>query len=132
MIWTPIVNEKLFVRPDEREEALEYDKYSIGIFKKKEDGKSELVGHAPQELSSLLYHFLKSNQKSFIRVTVLGKRKREIGLVVPVKYDCFTSDKRISSVLDEELKKRKIKYQTLEVHHQKKKVYRTFPVFEKE
>ena len=53
-IWTPIVNEKLFVRPDEREEALEYDKYSIGIFKKKEDGKSELVGHAPQELSSLI------------------------------------------------------------------------------
>ena len=36
-----------------------------------------------------------------------GKRKREIGLVIPVKYDCYTNDKRISSVLDEEIKKRK-------------------------
>ena len=119
---------RLFVKPDTREEALEYDKFSIGIFKKMEDGEIALVGHAPQELSSLLYHFLKSDQKNFIRVSVLGKRKREIGLVVPVKYDCFTSDKRTSIVLDEELMKRKNKYKTLEFYHQTKKVYRAFPV----
>ena len=86
-----------------------------------------LVGHAPLELSSLLYHFLNSDQKNFIRVTVTGKRKREIGLVVSAKYDCYTNEKRTSSVLDEGIKKRKTKYKTLEIQHQKKHVYRKFP-----
>ena len=64
---------------------MEYDKFSIGIFKEKENGERELVGHVPLELSSLLYHFLNSDSKNFILVTVIGKRKREIGLVVPGK-----------------------------------------------
>ena len=62
-----------------------------------------------------------------MHVTVTGKRKREIGLVVSAKDDCYTNDKRTSSVLDEEIKKRKAKYKTLEIHHQKKHVYRKFP-----
>ena len=107
---------------------MEYDKFSIGIFKEKENGESDLVGHAPLELSSLLYHFLNSDEKNFIRVTVTGKRKRKNGLVVPAKYNCYTNDKRTSSVLDEEIKKRKTKYKTLEIHNQKKHVYRKFPL----
>ena len=67
--WTHIKNETLFAKPYCRDEALEYDKFSIGIFKGRKMGEFELIGHAPLELSSLLHHFL--------------KRKREIGLVVP-------------------------------------------------
>ena len=39
------------------------------------------------------------------------------------------NDKQIACVLDEELKKRKDKFKTLEIYHQQKKVYRKFPVF---
>ena len=53
--WTPYVREELRVQHDEREEALEYDKRSMGIYKNidTEDSK-ELIGHAPIEISSLL------------------------------------------------------------------------------
>ena len=65
-----------------------------------EDGENKLVGHVPLELSSLLYYFLNADTDNFIQVTVIGKRKREIGLVVPVKFDCYTSSKKLSTVLD--------------------------------
>ena len=45
-----------------------------------------------------------SKRLNFIKVTVIGKRKREIGLVVPAQYDCYTKIKRISAVLDKDLK----------------------------
>ena len=35
----------------------------------------------------------------------------------------------MTCVLDEELKKPKNKFKTLEIHHQQKKVYQKFPVF---
>ena len=46
-----------------------------------------MVGHAPVELSSLLYHFLNADSKNAIKVSVIVKRKRDIGLVVPAKYE---------------------------------------------
>ena len=124
--WTPVFNEKLSAKPDSREEAREYDKFAIGIYKEIEDGENELVGHVPLELSSLLYHFLNADTFNFIKVIVIGKRKREIGLVVPAKFDCYTSNKKISTVLDEQLSKRKDKFKTLEVHHKKKKIIANF------
>ena len=70
-----------------------------------------------------------SKRLNFIKVTVIGKRKHEIGLVVPAQYDCYTKIKRISVVLDKDLRKRKEKYSTLELFHQNKNYYRKFPVF---
>lgn len=99
--WTPIISAKCFAKPDGRDEVLEYDKFAIGIYKENKDGKSELTGHAPMELSSLLYHFLNADLNNFISATVTGKRKYEIGVVVPAKNDCYTEVKRISFVLDE-------------------------------
>ena len=43
-----------------------------------------------------------SKRLNFIKVTVIGKRKHEIGLVVPAQYDCYTKIKRISAVLDKD------------------------------
>ena len=67
-IWTPFQNEQLFTKPDDREEALEYDKYSIGIFRLKNTEENELVGHVPVELSSLLYHFLNAESNNEIKL----------------------------------------------------------------
>ena len=66
-----------------------------------------LVGHALVEFSNLLYHFLQASAESCINVEVTGKRKREVGLVVPAKYNAFTRNKKIAKVLTAELAKRK-------------------------
>ena len=60
-----------------------------------------MVGHAPVEFSSLLYRFLQASGENCINVELIGKRKREVGLVVPTKYN--TRNKKIAMVLDEEL-----------------------------
>ena len=88
-----------------------------------------MVGHAPVEFSSLLYHFLQASAENCINVEVIGKRKREVGLVVPAKYNAFTRNKKITMVLDEEFAKRKKLYKyCLELKHQWKNIYRQFPV----
>ena len=129
-VWSPYIGETLIAHPDNREEAQEYDKYAIGIYKKNNDGSEELVGHAPIELSSLLYHFLQASAENCVNVEIIGKRKREVGLVVPAKYDALTKNKKISMVLEKELSKRKNMYKScLELKHQQKKIYRMFPVY---
>ena len=92
----------------------------MGIYKNidTEDSK-ELIGHAPIEISSLLHHFLNADATNVIKVTITGKRKREVGLVVPEKYD-YTRCKRTAKVLDEEIAKKKEKFVTLELWQQKK------------
>ena len=98
--------------------------------KKNNDGSKELVGHAPVEFSSLLYHFLQAIAENCINVEVIGKRKPEVGLAVPVKYSAFTRNKKIAMVLDKELAKRKNLYKScLELKHQRKNIYRMFPVY---
>ena len=64
-----------------------------------------MVGHAPVEFSSLLYCFLQASGENCIKVELIGERKREVGLVVPAKYN--TRNKMIAMVLDEELARRK-------------------------
>ena len=71
-----------------------------------------MVGHAPIEFSSLLYHFRQASAENCINVEVTGNRKREVGLVVPAKYNAFTKNKKIAMVLDEELAKRKKLYKS--------------------
>ena len=60
------MNEKLVGKEDERAEAKEYDEFAVGIFKPMEDNTLLLVGHAPIELSSLLFHFLKNNKDNVL------------------------------------------------------------------
>ena len=73
---------------------MEYDKYAVGIYIKKNDDWDELAVHASSEISSLLYHFLWASDDNYVVVEILGKRKLEVRLVVPAK------------VLDAELSKR--------------------------
>ena len=53
-----------------------------------------LVGNIPIELSQLLHYFLTTGEeRNNLMTEVTGKRKREIGLVAPVKYTAITDDK---------------------------------------
>ena len=120
--------------PDDRPEALEY-KFAVGIYKIKEKEKDmkqqkELVGHVPVELSNLTYHFLNASLENRMTVAVTGKRKREVGLVVPAKFNALTKDKKKAKLLDKELFKRKTRYKSsLQLIHQQKNVYLMFPIY---
>ena len=54
-VWSPYKGETLIAQPDNRDEAQENYKYTVGIYKKNDDGSKELVGHASVEFSSLLH-----------------------------------------------------------------------------
>ena len=101
--WSPVIGEELNCKADPRKEAQTYDKHALGAYKKVE-GADVLVGHVPIELSSLLLFFLAAgDKKNLLKAEVVGKRKREIGLVVPVKYKALTSDVKCATVLSEKL-----------------------------
>ena len=58
----------------------------------------------------LIDNFLKASDENQIRVTVTGKRKREVGLVVRGKYVALAKDIRMAKLLNEKLHKKKLKY----------------------
>ena len=89
------------MRPDDQKEALEYNIYAIGIYKKKDDDCDELVGHVCAEISSLPYHFLRVSDDNYVEVEIPGKL--ELGLVVPAKYNNFTAKRQTAKILDPEL-----------------------------
>ena len=83
------------------QEAIVNQKYAIGLYRE---------GHIPVEISSLMYHFLDESKENRIEAVVIGKRKREIGLVIPAKYTAVTTDNMTAKILLAELRKKKEKY----------------------
>ena len=126
-IWTGVIGEKLFTSPDSREEAKAYDKYAIGIYK--DSDFTELVGHAPIEISNIIYYFLRADERNHVNVQVTGKRKREVRLVVPARYHMYTGDIRCARVLNTELGKIKTVYPTLELKYDPKTEFYKMPFF---
>ena len=100
----------------------------FGIFKRHEEdiSKPSLVGHVPVELSKLLNRFLKADTGNYIYVEAIGKRKREVGPVVPAKFSSHTKCSRAARVLDEQLLKMKEQVSTLEFKHGKKDCIENF------
>ena len=75
---------KLKCEFDRRNETVECNENTIGVYLWGEEGKeSGLVGHLPMELSKLLKHFFDADKKNMLIVTVVAKRKREVGFVIP-------------------------------------------------
>ena len=72
------------------DEALEIDKQALGVYNSNE----VLVGHVPIQVSSLLHLFLQADEENRLICQVTGKRKREVGLVVPAKFSAFIKTKR--------------------------------------
>ena len=72
------------------------------------DEKSErLVGHIPVEISQLINYFISAANTNTIIAVVTGKRKREIGLVVPAKYFAYTNNKKNAEMLMKKLLEKK-------------------------
>ena len=73
----------------------------------------------PIELSRLIYYFLKSDSSANVFSKVTGKRKREIGLVVPALYmataDTSENGKRVIKILADEIKKINERYPHFDV-----------------
>ena len=73
----------------------------------------------PIELSRLIYYFLKSDSSANVFSKVTGKRKREIGLVVPALYiataDTSEKGKRVIKILADEIKKINERYPHFDV-----------------
>ena len=68
------------------------------------------MDQVPIELSSLMNNFLKVNDSNKLVAKVSGKRKREVGLVVPAKFKALTKEYRLAKILNEQLQARKEKY----------------------
>ena len=64
-----------------------------------------------------------------MKALITGKRRAEIGLVVPAKLIFITNNKRFSEVLENELMKRENKFPTVTLKFKKKGVYRKFPFY---
>ena len=120
-VWDAVIGEMLEAALDDQEEAKEYDKYPVGLYK-----KDILSGHIPIEISSLCFHFINQDPGNKIKALRTGKRQGEIGLVVPAKLIFISNNKRFSEVLENELVKRKNKFSTLTLKFKKKGVYRKF------
>ena len=103
--WTSKIGEIFEAKKDTREEAVANGKYAIGLYK-----EDKLVEHIPIEISRLSYHFLNESSENRIQGVVIGKRTREVGLVVPMEYTAATIDKVTAKIFLSELKKRKEKH----------------------
>ena len=68
--WTPVLNEKLECKKDNREEALSHDKHSVRVFKRDET----LVGHVPIEVRIIDY-FMQNNEKTLFQQRLLDQEE---------------------------------------------------------
>ena len=71
-------------------------------------------GHLPVEISCLLTYFLEASPENRLNAIVIGKRKREVGLVVPAKYAALTKNKTFANVLAGKLQGKKKKHPNFE------------------
>ena len=110
-IWTPEIKESLVCNRDQLLEAKELDENAIGTYKNMAE-EEVLVGHLSIELSKLIEFFI-DTEDNHIQAVVTSKRKREVGLSVPAKYNSFTPSKRHAKILHDELLKRKNSYSCL-------------------
>ena len=60
------------------------------------------------------YIFLRSIPENKLNAIVIGKRKREVGLVVPAKYAALTKNKTFANALAGKLQEKKRKHPNLE------------------
>ncbi|KAJ7349532.1 hypothetical protein OS493_038746 [Desmophyllum pertusum] len=113
----PVIDQVLECEQDTRAEAKEHDSNAIGVYlvMKQPDAKKTLAGHVPIELSRLLKNFLEENDENRLFAQVTGKRKREVGLVVPAKFTAFTTELRIARILERERNGRAVKYTHFEL-----------------
>ena len=114
--WTPKADDELECQEDTRKEAKDYDGRAVGLFKSPNRGENKtLVGHVPIEISILIHYFLKADESDKVSAQVTGKRRREVGLVVPARFTACTATQRQAQIFDSELNKYKARFVHLEL-----------------
>ena len=109
---------------------MEHDENAIGVYLWGKEGReSGLVGHLPIEISKLMKQFLDADKNNPVMATVVGKRKREVGLVIPAKYSAMTANQEIITVLNNELLKRKENYKHFKMKFESVNDYKKKAVF---
>ena len=106
------MGEILQCKKDNRQEALDHDEHAVGVYKFESDDAETI------ELSMLLSRLLKASEKNAVEVKVCGKRRREIGLVIPGHYKARTKSRSQCKILDRELNYMKTKYSHFEIEHE--------------
>ena len=66
----------------------------------------------PQSQNILI---VQANADNLLTATVTGKRKREVGLVVQVKFTAFTQELKNANILKRELNERALRYTHFEL-----------------
>ena len=66
---------------------------------------------------------MQNNGKNFVSATVVGPRKREIGLVVPAKFSADAADRRVADFLSKEILKIKTKYSHFDLQYEEDKKF---------
>ena len=101
---------------DDREEAKDHNENAIGVYKINAEIEDLLVGHIPCEISNLIHCFLNTDKFNSVVVTVTGKQKREMGLVVAARFKCMAKKKMFAKILHKDLMKKKNKYSYFELN----------------
>ena len=118
---TPILDEVLICKKDNREEAKEYHLHAVGVYKESPDEENlDVIGHVPIELSRVLvgccfWLLLAASETNSLTVKVCGKRELEVGLVVFGCYRASTNRKKVADILSQEIKKKKERYPYFEL-----------------
>ena len=113
-VWSPVMSRVLGCKRDVCAEAQEHDSNAIGAYIISNQ-KETLAGHVSIELSHLLKNFIEVKAENQLSARVTGKRKREVGLVVPAKFSALTSELRIARILKKELDARSTRYTHFEL-----------------
>ena len=85
-------------------QTIKFDKHAVGVYQHQ---NNLLVGHIPIELSSQIHYFLEADKGNFLKLEIIAKQKREVGLVVAALFIALTTKKSIAINVHKELKMRK-------------------------
>ena len=81
MEWS---NWRSLVKPDNLKETLEYDRYEMGIFQTNQVVDVQKVSYRQ------IYYNVRDDKSNSIKVKIIGKRKTEVGLVLPATFIAHT------------------------------------------
>ena len=74
--------------------------------------------------------FLDADKNNLLMATIVGKRKRELGLVITAKYSTRTTNQEIITIINKEHLKRKEKYKHFEMKFESVNDYKKKSVFQ--
>ena len=64
---------------------------------------------------------MQNSEKNFVSATLVGPRKREIGLAVPAKFSAYAADRGVADILSKEILKIKTTYSHFDLQYEEDK-----------